>query len=422
METIRSVFADKLMHDDRNPILTFRIYGLDGQYALYPPKAGLWNQLIATILIQLLFQMIFAFVVYRLIVQQRGKAASKTGLYLIGYGLIIPLALYIPFPLMEFVQVQNKIIKLGFTTLPMIVCFRTVEAMHGTSPAVVEKSLGTYLVYYSTVSHFEWDETKGERRKITARELMTAFLRISYFFVAVSLWLSFMTHVNFNPAKSTVPLDSFHIGWDLLSPAHLLNAYCLAILTYFVLATGFEMTTFGEQVKGYATKPIFDNPLFTSRTLRQFWGQKWNSMIQRVLRYGAYLPARQAFADSGKNVSNLIATLVTFLASGIMHEYVWLVIFFQMGSDGEEAQGGTKADSFFPFKLTLFFLYNGLTFLIEHKFGHHITWFHSWPSIIVSTGLILTALPVSHWFTGDWVLGGFFSDFVVGLWHIKKVD
>jgi hypothetical protein len=33
----------------------------------------------------------------------------------------------------------------------------------------------------------------------------------------------------------------------------------------------------------------------------------------------------------------------------------------------------------------------------------------------------LTALPVSHWFTGDWVVGGYFADFTLALWRIKKL-
>ena len=339
--------------------------------------------------------------------------------YLLGYGVIIPLSLYIPFQMLEFFLVHNANVKLAFATLPMIVSFRTIEAMHGTSPAVVETSVGTYMVYYSTVSHFEWDAETKARRKITSGELVGALMRIAYFFTGVSLWLSFMMHVNFQPMQSNIPLDSFHLSWDLLSPAHIVNTYCLAVLTYFVLATGFELTTFGEQVKGYATKNIFDNPLFSSRSIREFWGRKWDLMIHRVLKHGAFLPAKKAFEESGTTISYAMGMVAAFLASGLLHEYCWAVIFYQYAP--AEEQSAASSFSPIPLKLTLFFLYNGLTMFIEHHYGRHITFFETWPSLVVSTLLVLTALPISHWFTGDWALGGFFSDFAIGLWHIRKL-
>eukprot|EP00527_Entomoneis_sp_CCMP2396_P009187 CAMPEP_0198137908 /NCGR_PEP_ID=MMETSP1443-20131203/1339_1 /TAXON_ID=186043 /ORGANISM="Entomoneis sp., Strain CCMP2396" /LENGTH=423 /DNA_ID=CAMNT_0043799481 /DNA_START=229 /DNA_END=1500 /DNA_ORIENTATION=- len=423
MDVLRRVFADKLDINDSEPLHTFSIPGLEGQtYALYAPNGGLWNQLIVALLIQLFFQIVFAVLIYKLIVQKRGSSSSFiTSPFLLGYGVIMPVALYIPFEIMEFLLARNRSVKMGFALLPTIVCFRCIEAMHGTSPAAVENSLTNYVTYYTTVSHFEWDEKTMERRKITAREIGVAFVRIVYFFTAASLWLSFLIHVNYQPMESTVALDSFHLSFDLLHPAHLINTYCLLVLVYFVLATGFELTTFGEQIKGYATKPIFDNPLFSSRSIREFWGKKWDLMIHRVLKHGAFLPARKVFAESGYTpaVSNGMGTLAAFFASGLLHEYTWACIFYEYRDDDECEE---NCFSPLPSKLTLFFLYNCVTMLIEHYYGRHLTFFESWPSIIVSTLLVLTALPVSHWYSGDWVVGGYFDDFSVGLWHIKRVD
>ncbi|KAL7559191.1 hypothetical protein ACA910_013198 [Epithemia clementina (nom. ined.)] len=418
MEVLRNLFADKLIEDDREPLWIFSIPGLDGDYALYAPRSQLWNQLIFVILMQLFFQTIFAVIVYLTIIKRRGTTTS----YLIGYGLVIPLAMYIPFEMLEFFKVYNCTIKLAFATLPTIVCFRTIEAMHGTSPPVVESSVGTYIVYYSTVTHFEWDAKTKTRRKITSGEILSSLLRITYFFTAVSLWLSFMVHVNFQPMPSSIALNSFHLSWDLLSRSHLINAYCLAVLTYFVLATGFELTVFGEQLKGFATKSVFDNPLFSSRSIREFWGKKWDVMIQRVLKHGAFLPAKKAFADSGANISYAMGLFAAFLASGLLHEYSWAAIFYEYGEEEGKAVSTVGSYSPKPLKLTAFFLYNALTMLIEHYYGRHITFFEKWPSFVVSTILVLTALPVSHWFTGDWAVGGYFSDFAIGLWHIRKIQ
>jgi hypothetical protein len=36
--------------------------------------------------------------------------------------------------------------------------------------------------------------------------------------------------------------------------------------------------------------------------------------------------------------------------------------------------------------------------------------------------VVLTALPVSHWYTGDWAVGGYFQHLSVGLWLIRRVS
>jgi hypothetical protein len=42
-------------------------------------------------------------------------------------------------------------------------------------------------------------------------------------------------HHSFEPWSSPVKLEEFHFNTDLLSTAHLLNAYCLGVLTYLTL-------------------------------------------------------------------------------------------------------------------------------------------------------------------------------------------
>ena len=382
-----------------------------------------------SLVIQLGFQLIFAIIVYLFIVQRRGTTLS----YLIGYGIVIPLTLlYIPFELLEYLVIYNCTIKLAFTTLPTIVCFRTIEAMHNTSPSVVESSLGSYMIYYSTVSHFEWDNKTNKRKPITSTEIVSSALRILYFYIVTSLFLSFMIHVNYQLVPSSIELDSFNLSWDMLSWNHLVNTYCLAVLTYFVLALAFELVAFGEQVKGYSIKPIFNNPLWSSRSIREFWSRKWDLMIQRVLKYGAYLPTKKVVTgllgvnNNNKNMSNVIGTIGAFLASGLLHEYCWIVIFYryqeqqpQQAIDDEESLMVVFTPSFF--KLTLFFLYNCGVMLLEDNYGKYVTFFEKWPCFVVSTMIVMIALPISHWFTGDWVVGGYFSDFAMGLWQIRKL-
>jgi hypothetical protein len=232
-------------------------------------------------LIQIVIQLGFAIIIYRVIIQQRHRQGTTTFAFLLGYGVILPLAvLYIPFELLERLDIQNHAIKMGAGTCAFIVGFRVIEAMHDTSPSVVESSLGTYMVYYTSLMHFEWDPKTKKRARISLAEFKNALARVTLHYLALSLLLSFTMPYNYRPFSSTVKLDEWHFNIDLiLQPGHLANMYCLAIQTYLVLAFGFEMTALADQVKGYRTKPIFLNPLFTSRSPSEFWGAKWNLMI-----------------------------------------------------------------------------------------------------------------------------------------------
>jgi Membrane bound O-acyl transferase family len=384
------------------------------------------------LLIQVVIQLAFAVFIYRFIIQQRGTTAA----FLFGYGIVLPLAIfYIPFELLERLDIHNRAIKMGAGTCAIIIGFRVVEAMHGTSPnsAVVESSLGTYLVYYSSLMHFEWNAKTGKRARITMTELTNAVMRVVLHYLALSMLLSFLMPYHYRPFPTTVKLDEWHFNTDLiLQPGHLANMYCLAILTYLVLAFGFEMTALADQAQGYRTKPIFLNPLLTSRSPSEFWGAKWNLMIQRMLRHGIFLPARKS------NVSAKLAVMLTFVASGLLHELSWALIFYQHYKRHhrqlrlDEATGTTTTTiacqevevcifTPIPTKLVAFFAWNGVIMLLERPFMKYCTFAQTWPTPVVSSLILLTALPVSHWYTGDWAVGGYFSDLSLGTFLIKQL-
>ena len=169
-------------------------------------------------------QVFYAVVVYKCIIPNRGTM----GAYLVGWGAIIPTVLWLPFQLLEDWDIQNHCLKMGVAPLPMIVVFRTIEAMYDTSPPVVETSLANYVTYYTAVMHHVWDATTKTRVKITPPQLWSNIFRILQYYFLLSLSLSFMVHFDFTPFPSPVVLDEFHFNWDLIRPAHIANSYLLA--------------------------------------------------------------------------------------------------------------------------------------------------------------------------------------------------
>ena len=155
------------------------------------------------------------------------------GAYMLGWGVLIPVSLWIPFEMLELLDIRSQILKLVPSSVPMVIVFRCFEAMYDTSPPVVEASLTNYLTYYSATIHHVWDPKTNARVKVTTQEFLRNLIRVTYYFHLLSLSLSFMMHYNFQPFESPVVLDDFHFNLDLLSPAHIANSYLLVGKSFF---------------------------------------------------------------------------------------------------------------------------------------------------------------------------------------------
>jgi hypothetical protein len=169
-------------------------------------------------------QVVCAVVVHKFIIPNRGTI----GAYLLGWGAIVPLVLWLPFEMLEAWDIRNLVLKMCVTSLPMVVVFRTIEAMYDTSPPVVEATLANYVTYYTAAIHHVWDPKTKMRAKVNSRQFLSNLLRVTYYYHWLSLSLSILMHYNFTPFESPVVLNTFHLNMDIFKPAHIANAYCLA--------------------------------------------------------------------------------------------------------------------------------------------------------------------------------------------------
>jgi hypothetical protein len=290
IEFLQGIFAEDVIDDDRTPLFTLDIPTIvvdEGlQFAVYAPNPEGWKQLAVLVVLQSVVQMVFGVIVYMSIVKQRGTMQA----YLVGWGIILPIALYLPFYFLDLFNIRNKVVTLSSTTVMTVIFFRCIEAMYGTSPnsGVMESSLWNYCGYYSSVAPFVWDPKTKQRKYITTSQLWSSLLDLTIHFVVVSLVLSALIHFQYRPFKDPIQLTELSISKELISKEHLLNSYCHAVLTYLTLKTGFDLTAFAENIKGYATDTIFDSPLTNSRSPTEFWTKRWNLMIQRFLKVSGW--------------------------------------------------------------------------------------------------------------------------------------
>jgi len=218
-------------------------------------------------LMQTIIQCLLAVFIWYTIVQRQGTTEA----YLIGWGVIVPFSLYLPFLLIETFQIQHKLATLSASAVMSVLFFRVIEAMYGTSPPYVTKSLSNYVGYMSSCIPYVWDPKTESRTKISASRLMENFLRVMGAFILASTILSFLRHYDYLPFSSTVKLDQMELTWELLSLDHIRNAYLHAWLIFGTLVTAFEGAAFAENIKGHDTHHIFRNPFLRSRTPTEFW-------------------------------------------------------------------------------------------------------------------------------------------------------
>jgi hypothetical protein len=223
---LQRLFEDDVIVDNRNPIWRGEIPLLTGQYEMYMPNPEVWKQLVVFVVLQSIIQMSFAAMIYQLVVQQRGTVQS----YLIGFGIILPVSSYIPFFLLETLDIRNKVITLSSTTVMTVIFFRCIEAMYGTSPSngVMESSMWNYCMYYSSVAPFVWDIKTKRRKAVTMQRLLFSLVDILVHFFAVSLVLSFLKPYRYNPFDDPVHLTELKVSWHMFRKEHLLNSYCQA--------------------------------------------------------------------------------------------------------------------------------------------------------------------------------------------------
>lgn len=156
------------------------------------------------------------------------------------------------------------------------------------------------------------------------------------------------------------------------------------------------------------------------------------TQVHGVLKRGVYKPVR-------KYSSRTMAALATFVMSGLLHEYVLLL--FSLPSSANPGEESEKSKSYIDYaplygNQFCFFAWNGMLMALEYCFVVGLKNSHgvrmsvlsrmastvkASPAVVKSMMIILLALPVSHWFTDEYVLSGLFSHYAIGFPVITKL-
>lgn len=268
-----------------------------------------------------------------------------------------------------------------------------------------------YVMYFSCFFGMEFDRDKGTPKRTTLRFLAKQLATLGRDFAVLSVVVSVLQPNRYEllSTASSSAVDSMdHTLSEMLDWRHLVNNYFAALLISISLSQSCAgVGLIYNLLYGVQTYDMVLNPMLKSRSVTDFWGRRWNVLVHTGLKNGVYKPVRSATLSRGWAVA------ATFVASGLIHEYVNYVMFGGHGHRGDAAFVSAFADGYkFRWKQMIFFGWNGTLLLGEYVFGAtRIARYmaETLPSPIITALVMSTALPLGHLFTGDWIRGGYFD-------------
>jgi hypothetical protein len=267
---------------------------------------------------------------------------------------------------------------IGFATF-----FKSVAVAFEQYPQGADKDLKTFLCWY--ISFTEPVIAKGKLRRLVPQEVLHRTGLLILKILALSFLLSFFRSLGLYPSD--------YFGVSEMWHAPIINGFVHVWFIYFFLGFSIDFAIlFYSLIFGASLGPGFRNPLLASRTLRECWGIRWNLSVQTLLKRNVYIPARKA------GMGRETATISTFLASGLLHEYTFSI---------------HNAKSYQPGEATLFFVMMGVTILVEGLILNATsermqTLAYRIPSPIISTTavLLVAAGPFDTLFIRSWLQSG----------------
>ena len=302
--------------------------------------------------------------------------ASKDGVkssqgYIIGYGLVIPLALWLPFQILNFLDLRGIGFRLGLVCLPMTVTLRCLESMYGFVDGNTI-SLWDYIVASGFIVKPCYDQS-GKPCPLTLQHFGEALRYHTGWFLFFTVLCQIFEPFHYFPFPTNVTtpntiLISFDIGhlYNTFVQAFMMNA----TLTFSVSGASVLASLYsGVAFDGYIT----NNPMFLSTSPSDFWGRRWNNLIHTGLKQGIYKPIRW---NTGNRT---LASVAAFVASGLYHELVWKILFTPTSLQLAEGMHPDIQDCCLSCychgwmgKQLLFFGWNGILIAAEYAIGDKV--------------------------------------------------
>jgi len=452
----QTVFARKLV-DDARSIEENSLFALEVPLALWtgsdddatptticallPPDFSFYYQLVAIVFFQSIFNAILGAFMFKIVIEPRQQRTtlqrdngtsssssrssrseaqgvvgdpregtdtndvSSSGMaVLFALGIAMPCVVLEPIYAIRALEVRNVGLIMVFLATPIVGSLRITEALSGFAPVPTRTSLRNYVLYFSCLFGMEFDPVAGTPKRVSRPFFRKRLATLGRDFAIVAVVISVLQPYRYEVFETHRAVESMdHTLHEMVSWQHLLNNFLVGVLVSASLSqSSIGVSLLYNIVYGVQTYEVVLNPMLKSRSPSDFWGRRWNVLVHKGLKNGVYKPTRK------QTSSKLGAVVATFVASGVIHEYVNYVMFHGHGSTTNDEDAAYQ----FTWKQMLFFGWNGILVGLEYRIGHWaiFQWMSQTLPPIVLTALVLcSALPLAHLFTGDWIKYGYFD-------------
>ncbi|KAL7510199.1 hypothetical protein ACHAXN_008206 [Cyclotella atomus] len=384
-------------------------HGIHGRYELVLPAVQTLLNLMVGMSVSIAFGSLFSVILYYLVVPGQSLSLQKlsVGILLLASSGIIPYLLF------DTLQVYNTALRFTICTPFVLYGFKTLEAIFGFVPSGATISLTTYCKYFSAPSELVFDKESGKPTAAVWNDYVESALNIMLSALRISVLVSFLSHYNYRPFGDT-NAGEFFDGVQIrhLSLRHLGNCFFIALFFQQALALGDAVIGNGVQIMtGYKVLKSMRNPMLEASSPSDFWGRRWNLVVHSVMKRGVYKPVRK-YLDS-----SIAASLLVFIASGLFHEWlVHAVLIYGRGMSSENVYIGSNSAFFlWNFKVIMF-----ERLIVGSKFVKSIG--NVMPRPLLTLTIIMSSLPVAHWFGNPYLNGGMLLDYEECVLLIRQVS
>jgi hypothetical protein len=385
-----SVFADKLESDSRLPFFIFSLPLFVGkEFGIVGVVFQFWFQMFCLSFLHMLINMLTAYLAYKFILKKKQSATAL----LVGFGIIIPLLVYLPFRMIEVFDLRNPVLKLSAVSGPALHIFRCLETLYDTVPSFATKSLSSFMWYFGATVEFNVDAGTQQVTRTSNQEIRSKCATLVVLFLQCVALYTMLVPYNYKlfPQRQITRVS------DVFFWGNLCNNYMMGALTKTTVEFG--MSVLGLLVSlcsGFSTANINIYPLTATSSPSDFWGRRWNTLVAGGLKRGIYMPCRK------QGLSKPVAALATFVASGILHEYYLYATAF----GGRSLSADQSTEIHLIGSHLLFFLWNAVVLILEGLLqGNALIGMmnKSLPTVVYSfCGRFLSLmliLPLVHFFT-----------------------
>ena len=410
IELAQAVFGQKLESDPRHPLFYFSIPIL-GHFGCTGIVPQFWLQVCSLGIFHIFINFLAASLAYKFLVKNPDSLLSK----IVGFGVICPLLVLLPFRLIEDLDLRNPVLKLVAVSNPALLLFRCFETMYGTLPKFAVEDRKAFLWYFAATVEFNVDpKTQAVVRTSTKEFLQKASSLVLLFFECAALFsiLVPFDYAPFPSRKINSFIDIFFIG-------NMINTFLMAALTKTTIEFGTSLQgLLVSCFSGYSTGDINIRPLTGSTSPSDFWGRRWNRLVSGGLKRGIYKPFRKRGFSKG------ISALATFAFSGVLHEYFLAATTFGGNHSHDSAVHSLDATHLMGGHL-IFFLWNALILILDglcRETKPIRVMEESLPQLLRTALVLMTVLPVAHFFLDQFISIGYYSGFSLGYPRIVPIN